>query len=170
MDIKKARKEVGLTQEALAKRIGINRATLSKYENGVLPIPPSKLRKFALALKIPATSLWGLNEKYEDDLLNALSLVEAHDEGNLVLVNTTDVNETDADNIIMGQLVEAFYLLNIDGQKIAVERVKELSEIPKYKRTYGVAQNVESADMLSTGESQKLPLKESEESNENTDV
>lgn len=132
MDIRKARKASNLTQEQLAKLIGVNRATLSKYENGQIEPPPSKMRKLAQHLNVPVTALWGLPEKYEDELSNALSMVEAYHEGNLVL---TDLSESDPVAETMINLVEAFYQLNLEGQKIAVERVKELSEIPKYKRT-----------------------------------
>lgn len=38
-EFRAARKCLGLTQAALAKRLGIRRATISDYERGVFPVP-----------------------------------------------------------------------------------------------------------------------------------
>ena len=50
--IRDARKKLNLTQDDLAAKLGVNRATISKYENGVIDIPPSQARELARILKI----------------------------------------------------------------------------------------------------------------------
>ncbi len=50
--IRKARKALGITQEELAKTLGINRATVSKYESGAISPSIETIRQIALALKI----------------------------------------------------------------------------------------------------------------------
>lgn len=50
--IRDARKKLNLTQDDLAAKLGVNRATISKYENGVIDMPPSQARELARILKI----------------------------------------------------------------------------------------------------------------------
>lgn len=50
MEIRKSRKELGLTQEELAQRTGIHRTTISKVERGWRDIPVSKLADIARAM------------------------------------------------------------------------------------------------------------------------
>ena len=50
--IRELRKAAGMTQEALAKSIGVKRAVISKYENGTVIPPISKIEKIAAALKV----------------------------------------------------------------------------------------------------------------------
>lgn len=55
-DIRKARKAAGLTQEALAKKLNVNRATISKYETGEISPTIDQLRNIANALDVPLIS------------------------------------------------------------------------------------------------------------------
>ena len=55
--IAEVRKAVKITQEELAKKLGINRATLSKYENGTIDLSLSQLQKIAEALGV---EVWDL--------------------------------------------------------------------------------------------------------------
>jgi len=48
--IKQARKAAGMTQEDLASALGVNRATISKYENGNIPLTLQQLGKIAKIL------------------------------------------------------------------------------------------------------------------------
>ena len=51
--IKEARKKAKLTQEQLASVLGVNRATVSKYENGEITPPIDQLENIARATKTP---------------------------------------------------------------------------------------------------------------------
>lgn len=58
MRIKTIREEKGISQTELAKRMGLERTVLSRYENGKL-FPNSKLiEKFALVLNVNIQSLF----------------------------------------------------------------------------------------------------------------
>lgn len=50
--IKKARKKSKITQAQLAEKLGINRATLSKYETGQIPITVEQMERIANILNI----------------------------------------------------------------------------------------------------------------------
>lgn len=45
MDIKTARKTLGLSQEAFAKKLDVSVRTIGNWENGSVSVPPSKLDK-----------------------------------------------------------------------------------------------------------------------------
>ena len=68
--IKKLRKEQHLTQTYLAKKVGITKAAISKYEkNLVKNIPNDKLQKIAKALNTSTQYLLGLQyllEQYQN--------------------------------------------------------------------------------------------------------
>lgn len=55
--IRDARKAAGVTQEQLAKLLGINRATLSRYESGDIDPPTSQIRRIASALNTSVHNL-----------------------------------------------------------------------------------------------------------------
>lgn len=61
--IKLQRKHVGLTQEALAEKLGYrNKTSITKIENGTNDIPQSKLYAFANALDTSVSYLIGWSE------------------------------------------------------------------------------------------------------------
>lgn len=110
-DIRTARKAAGLTQENLAKRIGVNRATLSKYESGYIEPSISKLAEIADALACPLYEL--LPPQIE----------------NMTIGYVDDELEREQELLLL------FSKLNKTGQKVACERVEELSKIDDYRRT-----------------------------------
>ena len=75
-NIKKARKALGMSQTALAKAVGANRITISRYENGgYLPSVPA-LERLAIALHTTTAQLsgtvateekWDLSERIRND-------------------------------------------------------------------------------------------------------
>lgn len=68
--IKSRRQELSLTQDELAKRIGVNYTYISKIEKGRLPYSPSEetLRLLAKALEIEPLELLQKAEKVPDEL------------------------------------------------------------------------------------------------------
>ena len=59
-NIMERRKELGLTQEELAKKLGYkSKSTINKIENGTNDIPQSKVVKFAEALGTTPAYLMG---------------------------------------------------------------------------------------------------------------
>lgn len=58
-NIRKARKELGMSQDELAEAIGANRVTISKYENDVYLPSVTALEKLASALRTTEADLTG---------------------------------------------------------------------------------------------------------------
>lgn len=59
-NIKKFRRERGISQEELAKNIGVSRSTIAKYEKGERNPPISTLQKISDYLKVPINE-FGVN-------------------------------------------------------------------------------------------------------------
>jgi len=92
-NIKRRREELDLTLEAVAQVVGVTRATIQKYENGIISnIPSDKIEKLADVLNVSPAYLMGWsdtvidkdgvkyygsritqNEIYEDDIMNYLN-------------------------------------------------------------------------------------------------
>lgn len=60
--IREVRKAARITQEQLAKSLGVNRATLSRYESGDIDPPSSQLQRIATALNVSVPELIGLEQ------------------------------------------------------------------------------------------------------------
>lgn len=145
LNLRKLRKAAGITQAELAKAIGITHATLSRYENGTIEPPISQLLNIASVLNTSLQELLGLeygegalfSVKLSPELVEALNFPSG--------VNTLTTTNPDLMQKIVAefsrQSVEkvrlniAFDSLNSDGQQKAVERVEELTEIPRYQAT-----------------------------------
>lgn len=111
--IKEARKKAKLTQAELAEKVGVATITIRQYESGKrFPTDISMWDKLSCALGVNALYFLGL-----DDFFGLNDFVETND------------SSASADKI--NRLLAK---LNSDGQKVAIERVEELTEIPKYQR------------------------------------
>lgn len=136
-----ARKAKNMTQEDLAAKIGVNRATISKYESGIISPTVEQLAEIAQALDVDFSTLYSeriariFDQVDEEALLESkfvklfhLTLEEGYQIGKAVSRGDVTVeNERDA------ALIEAYQKLNKTGQEIAVQRVKELGKIPEYQ-------------------------------------
>ena len=70
--IREARKAANMTQAELAAKIGINRATLSKYESGIIEPSVAQLRLIADALNVTVGYLTGYESMGSKLFLDAL--------------------------------------------------------------------------------------------------
>lgn len=76
--IKIARKEAGLTQDEVAKRIGTTRQAIYKYENGIVTnIPLDKLELIANGLGCSSAWLMGWTEKQNGQSIDDNKLSDA---------------------------------------------------------------------------------------------
>ena len=65
--IKNAREDKGITLEDLAKTVGLNRSTLSRYETGTIAgIPSDRIEAIADALGVTPAYLMGWDEPTDD--------------------------------------------------------------------------------------------------------
>lgn len=124
--IRQARKAAGMTQDDLAKALGINRATLSKYESGSIDLTVTQLIKIANTLGV---SMYDLLNTKEMDFFDA-GVTEGQNALEWAYRNLDGYSFNKAELF----LIRAFSKLNDKGQQEAVKRVEELTEIPKYQK------------------------------------
>ena len=143
LKLAEARKAAKITQKELAEKLGINRATLSKYENGTIDLNLSQLQKIADALNVTVGYLQGY------DLLNAKELVDALKKGDKSTVENLlnldpgtiiSIGEeqlpTDDEMLKMNCNAVSSYMekMNRAGQAVAVQTVKTLADMPEYQK------------------------------------
>ena len=141
--IKEARKYIGMTQNELAEKLGVNRATLSKYENGQIDPTVSQLAKIAEILGFPPYYVMGYFPSYTTP--ENMAIAETGFKatfGNGEAANVPEWEEVPVEQVCADQqtyldsrMKKAFSALNETGQTVACERVEELAEMPKYKLT-----------------------------------
>ena len=131
LKIRKYRKAAKVSQEDLAEKLGINRATVSKYETGAISPTIDQAQKIADILGITLAELLGMDQmgvNSQDStfwarLINSLPETNADD-------SVDELTKIHLWNL----LFEHFEQLNMEGMKTAVERIQELAEIPKYRK------------------------------------
>ena len=73
-NIRNRRKELGMSQEELAKKVGYtSRSTIARIENGEIDLSRSKIVAIAKALKTTPAELMGLEGTLEEDLAKEYS-------------------------------------------------------------------------------------------------
>ena len=135
------RKEQGLTQDDLARKMGIKRGTLAQYESDRRNPKLETLEKISGALGVEIGKLCGLSSL--DDILKVADPDAKEDIYKIAGVAAQNIN-------IQGQreeLESAFDKLNNIGREEAVKRVQELTRLSKY--SYNLHDEVEwAADVL----------------------
>ena len=148
--IRQARMSAGLTQKELGNRARIAEPTIGRYELGKLNPKPATLKKIAAALGIEWYELISnspdeQSEIAKEQMRQAIGRVadiitkpckyEISDE--LIedsLKKVTISIPTSYNSARLVKMIKDYGKLNDDGQQVAVERVHELTEIPRYKR------------------------------------
>ena len=131
--LRKARKAAGITQKDLANALGINRATISKYESGTIEPSISQLKQIAEILQISWFDLLPEHERGTYMLANVIANGLGTDTGNDT-AEFDEESELSYQSLSLIRVGDAFELLNEDGISEAVKRVEELTEIPKYQK------------------------------------
>lgn len=107
------RKETGLTQAELARKIDVSAITIQQYERGVREPNLETIEKIAKALGVEFIDVLAIGTIQEQS--------KSHT-GNAAITEKES------------QLLSHFRNLNDNGQSVAVERVHELTQIPAYQR------------------------------------
>ena len=115
--LRNLRLKSGYTQQQVADSIGVTKATISKYEKGQRRINSNNIEKLA--------SLFGVEPIY---ILTGRTSEDWHRE---LLSN----EQSDSLTNTIEKLLPFLDMLNEEGQDKAVERVSELTEIPKYQKS-----------------------------------
>lgn len=122
--IKLARRNAGLTQKELGQKLGITYQTLAQWENDLRKPKFETLKRIADALGVPVGELLGL-----EDMGGGLWGHEADDSTVMKLAQNIKAHMAPK-----AKLNAAFDQLNNEGQGVAVQRVEELTEIPRYRK------------------------------------
>lgn len=125
--IRIARKNAGLTQKELGERLGISYQTIAQWENNLRNPKLETLVKLSQAMGIPLSEIWGQDSDIVVDSTEYATFDETTHTVNINLGKYTESFYKKAMNI-------AFDKLNAEGQAVAMSRVEELTEIPKYKK------------------------------------
>ncbi len=124
--IQEARKQAGLKQSELAEIVGVAVITIGQYERDKRQPRLEQLRRIALALN---TTVAELVEPGYWDTVSSEELYKAWNDDSYPKNSCSITIEGSRD-----KMNAAFDQLNYAGQQKAVERVEELTEIPKYQR------------------------------------
>ena len=142
MDLRNVRKRAGFTQAELAKEVGVNRATISKYESGQIKPTLEQLEGIAKALGVP---LW---ELVPDKIGDAIKF--GFENGYLARLDEFGLPENVEDpqpsfdfyfrelshqeNKIFNELAADYRKMNIDGMKEAARNIKIIAGNPVFQR------------------------------------
>ncbi len=135
--IKIARKKAGMTQEELGRKLGVSGSMIAQYETGKRHPKMETKEDIAFALGMPYKQVFpsstmpdGLESMAGDVLLfgKYSPMYNLYDDGN------EDDNALKESVRQVKRILEAFEIMNSDGQQKAVERVEELTEIPRYQK------------------------------------
>lgn len=116
--IRSSRVNAGLTQKELGDKMGVDSATVGKYERGILNPKLQTLEKIAAALGVTVWELGAVNSaEYRQIIIDREinKSRERHDE-----------------DAKLHQLEIEFRKLNTHGQEKALERICELTEIARF--------------------------------------
>lgn len=131
-NIKKYRKKAHLTQKELAAKCGLAAITIQQYERGAREPHLETVIKISKALGVLPTLII-------EDLQDELALwIENHPNSYDQIVFNHSENNTNFDMYLedtIERIKPLLELLNRDGQDVAIERIEELTQIPKYKIT-----------------------------------
>ena len=145
--IKAMRKKAGYTQKELAEKSGVAMVSIQQYERGVRSPRIEQLQRIAKALNISVGDLLGLKKVFAE----RVDTKEIVSEGYMTIEDIQGPYDSNNKKIVYLEseeallkyfksidskrlLIQFFNTLNIIGQYKAVERVKELTEIPHYRR------------------------------------
>lgn len=149
-NIKRIRKERGLTQKMLSELCGVNEVQIRRYELGQKNANPKieTIKKIADGLGVSLSEL--ISEDYQSISTDSYFLPGVTPERAMEIIeNMYDIwkdagfsaknpPHTDEEHLKVyetarrQELLKAFDTLNYHGKVTAVERIQELTEIPRY--------------------------------------
>ncbi len=122
--IKFQRENAGFTQEALASLVGVDRVTITKYENGSINPPTKRLEKIAEALGCSFVDLYG----YEVDEKKKTVTVSSSKDS--LHVQMAFREKARIKHETYKAITKCYEKLNTDGQKLLLGCAELLSASP----------------------------------------
>lgn len=124
--LKLRRKEIGFSAEKVADQLGVSPATIYRYEKGdIEKVPVDSLAELAKILQTTPAYLMGWESQADQAEINDL----------LAQIQASEEKEQSR----IAEMIQDFKELNDDGKAKAIERVHELTEIPRYQDAYAIA-------------------------------
>lgn len=124
--LKLRRKEIGFSAEKVADQLGVSPATIYRYEKGdIEKVPVDSLAELAKILQTTPAYLMGWESQADQAELNDI----------LAQIQASEEKEQSR----IAKMIQDFKKLNDDGKAKAIERVHELTEIPRYQDVYAIA-------------------------------
>lgn len=124
-NLKQARKAAGLTQADLAERVGLNRATISKYESGGIDLSIKTICDIATALGVhPLYLLDGVDENGGDAVQQAVK-------------NFLDKEIAEEKKSHIATITALFAQLNGHGREKVISYAEGLADSPDYRANFG---------------------------------
>ncbi len=124
--LKLRRKEIGFSAEKVADQLGVSPATIYRYEKGdIEKVPVDSLAELAKILQTTPAYLMGWESQADQAEINDL----------LAQIQASEEKEQSR----IAEIIQDYKKLNDDGKAKAIERVHELTEIPRYQDVYAIA-------------------------------
>ncbi len=126
-ELKELRVKYGYTQQDIADVLGVTKATISKYENGQRRMHLKTMKDLSNFFQVDIKFFFDRQPDPEskakfNDTIDEMILDERKHWEKILLTEPVK------------KLTPLLDQLNKEGQKKAIERVEELTEIPKYQR------------------------------------
>ncbi len=136
-NIKRIRKEKGLTQKALGQLCNMNESQIRRYELGLSNSNPKieTIQKIATGLGVPWEIL--LSDQQEVDLIIKEEMKKMVDSMNFEAVTPKNGNIWDLSIEVLEnrhKYIQLYDELNKTGQDKAIEQVELLTKIPEYRK------------------------------------
>lgn len=133
--IREQRKKQKLTLNELGLKMGISGSLVGQYERGVVNPKYETIMRFAKALNTtPRELLSGVWKSPLSQELLSREMEEMFKSEDCVEIKYTFGGEL-IPVTAQEKLNNAFAKLNAEGKEVAIERVEELAQIPKYQKT-----------------------------------
>lgn len=121
--IRAIRKSKGITQKNLAVAMGVSASMIGQYEVGIRSPKIETLKKIAQALGVDVNALLDLSSPNAEERMTGENIYDI--QGLL-----SDSSESEYEEM----LKMFFNLLSKTGKEIAIQRIAELSENPRYRQ------------------------------------
>lgn len=132
LNIKKYREKLGISQAELGRRIGVSRQTLNNYELGKREADYETLLKLSEELNATVQELL-TDEGDKSDKAFITGKI-----GKTSIANASALAFPDkisaVRHLFQPDILNYYNKLNDKGQREAVKRVKELTQLPEYKK------------------------------------
>lgn len=146
-NLKRIRIEKGMSQQELAKEIGVSQTAIYQWEKGTRTPKIDAITKLVNALNVKPTEFFKEKRDGEEIIeitLPGISADNITDYLNAIVPEYIDASRKEQDLFLSidnkNNILDIMEQLNLDGQKKAIEQLKLLAKIPDYQKEIAVSQ------------------------------